>query len=247
MTSPSEMETAVSEQETTPSLVEGNARRTRETVRLEFASIDMMRSRPEEESPSNPEPDWAMLQEKQEDDLRQREAEAEQRRFALELGAALQRGKVEGREEIEEEAEQKIAAERMSVLRTCEAFRKERDTYFKSVETEVVKLALAIAARILHREVNLDPLLLRAVVKVALEKTMEESDTVLRVPMEDVAAWREVIGSDDEPAAEVQGDARLGRGECVLETRVGKVELGIEAQLEEIEKGFFDLLQQRPA
>ena len=35
-------------------------------------------------------------------------------------------------------------------------------------------------------------------------------------------------------------------GECVLETRVGTVELGVKAQLEEIEKGFFDLLQQRP-
>ena len=36
-------------------------------------------------------------------------------------------------------------------------------------------------------------------------------------------------------------------GECVLETSVGKVELGVSAQLEEIEKGFFDLLQQRPS
>jgi flagellar assembly protein FliH len=28
---------------------------------------------------------------------------------------------------------------------------------------------------------------------------------------------------------------------------VGRVELGVAAQLEEIEKGFFDLLHQRPA
>jgi flagellar assembly protein FliH len=43
------------------------------------------------------------------------------------------------------------------------------------------------------------------------------------------------------------GDERLGVGECVLETNVGRVELGVSAQLEEIERGFFDLLQQRPA
>ena len=32
--------------------------------------------------------------------------------------------------------------------------------YFAGVEAEVVKLALAIAARVLHREAKLDPLLL---------------------------------------------------------------------------------------
>jgi flagellar assembly protein FliH len=35
--------------------------------------------------------------------------------------------------------------------------------------------------------------------------------------------------------------------ECVLETSVGRVELGVKAQLIEIERGFFDLLGQRPA
>ena len=33
----------------------------------------------------------------------------------------------------------------------------------------------------------------------------------------------------------------------MLDTNVGKVELGVSAQLEEIEHGFFDLMQQRPA
>ena len=36
------------------------------------------------------------------------------------------------------------------------------------------------------------------------------------------------------------------QGECVMETSVGRVELGVAVQLEEIEKGFFDLLQKRP-
>jgi flagellar assembly protein FliH len=44
----------------------------------------------------------------------------------------------------------------------------------------------------------------------------------------------------------VVGDARTEVGECVLETSVGRVELGVSAQLEEIETGFYDLLQQRP-
>jgi flagellar assembly protein FliH len=42
-------------------------------------------------------------------------------------------------------------------------------------------------------------------------------------------------------------DERLQAGECVLETKLGTVELGVRAQLEEIERGFFDLLNHRPA
>jgi flagellar assembly protein FliH len=43
-----------------------------------------------------------------------------------------------------------------------EQFRGARERYFAEVEQEVVKLALAIAARVLHREAQMDPLLLTA-------------------------------------------------------------------------------------
>ena len=44
-----------------------------------------------------------------------------------------------------------------AVLKIGEEFRRERSRYFAGVEAEVVKLALAIAARVLHREAKLDP------------------------------------------------------------------------------------------
>jgi hypothetical protein len=37
----------------------------------------------------------------------------------------------------------------------------------------------------------------------------------------------------------------MNPGECVLEAHPGSVDLGVRAQLEEIERGFFDLLEQR--
>jgi flagellar assembly protein FliH len=70
---------------------------------------------------------------------------------------------------------------------------------------------------------------------------------VLRVPAGEVDRWQEVFAANQESALKLVGDERLGAGECVLETNVGRVELGVSAQLEEIERGFFDLLQQRPA
>ena len=49
-------------------------------------------------------------------------------------------------------------------------FTRDRASYFQKVEGEVVQLALGIARKILHREAQLDPLLLAGIVRVALEK-----------------------------------------------------------------------------
>jgi flagellar assembly protein FliH len=160
------------------------------------------------------------------------------------METARRESRAEAREEWREELEERVAEERARVARVCEEFARERGKYFADVEAEVVRLALAIAARVLHREAELDPLLLTGVVRVALEKVAEDSATLLRVPAAEVEIWREVTSSD---STNVVGDERMKAGECVLETSVGKVELGVSAQLEEIEKGFFDLLQQRPA
>src|SRR5579871_2772995 len=159
--------------------------------------------------------------------------------------AARREAKAEARIEWKDELEERVLEERARVVRVCDEFERERAKYFASVEAEVVKLALAIAARVLHRETKMDPLLLTAAVRVALGKVAEDSSTVLRVPAFDVEMWRGVFGSND--AVQVVGDERMVAGECVLETNVGKVELGVGAQLEEIEKGFFDLLEQRPS
>jgi flagellar assembly protein FliH len=144
------------------------------------------------------------------------------------------------------ELEERIAEERCRLQRVEEEFRQQRTRYFAGVEGELVRLALAIAGRVLHREAKLDPLLLTGVVKVALEKVAKDSTVVLRVPAGELERWREAFAANQESALKLVGDERMGAGECVLETNVGRVELGVSAQLEEIERGFFDLLQQRP-
>jgi flagellar assembly protein FliH len=94
----------------------------------------------------------------------------------------------------------------------------------------------------------MDPLLLSGAVRVALEKIQDESEIILRVPAEDVSEWmsRFERGSEGKPIR-IVADEKLHDGACVLETIVGSIELGIEVQLAEIERGFFDLLQARPA
>lgn len=171
-------------------------------------------------------------------------SQAEQ--MSVDMEMARSEAKAEARLEWAQELEDRIVEERTAVLKACDAFGRERARYFAGVEAEVVKLALAIATRVLHREAILDPLLLTGVVRVALEKVAEDSATVLRVPVAAIEMWREVFAARPESSLQVVGDERLSPGECVLDTNVGRVELGVAAQLEEIERGFFDLMQQRP-
>jgi flagellar assembly protein FliH len=172
---------------------------------------------------------------------------SQEEEIAARLDEARSEARSEARIEGEKELEQKIAEERVLLLKIGEDFRRERTRYFAEVEGEVVKLALAIAARVLHREAKLDPLLLAGVVRVALEKVAEDSSVVLRVPTNELETWQRIFATDQELSLKLVGDDRLGVGECALDTNVGRVELGVSAQLEEIERGFFDLMQQRPA
>jgi len=207
----------------------------REVARLEFYPADWVAKEPDDDA--GLEVNEVVAEDVSSVDLR---LEAQAIEMQTKVEAARTESRAEARGEWEEELKSRVAEERERVSRVCDEFAGERRRYFADVETEVVRLALAIASRVLHREAKMDPLLLAGVVRVALEKIAEGSAAVLRVPADEVEMWRDVASS-------VVGDERMRAGECVLETSVGKVELGVSAQLEEIEKGFFDLLQQRPS
>ena len=162
--------------------------------------------------------------------------------------AARDEGRREGRQMAEATMVEEQGHLRQQIVDALEEFRQQRERYFHSVEREVVRLALAIAARVLHRQAQMDPLFLAGAVRVALDKLNDTSGVVLRVAPAQVLAWQELfrLHSGVRMKPEILGDLSLKAGECVLETRLGTVELGVKAQLEEIEKGFFDLLHHHP-
>jgi flagellar assembly protein FliH len=170
-----------------------------------------------------------------------------EKQFARQLDAARREATEKGRESAGGEQagwRQQLAGELAAAL---EGFRAQREEYLAHVEHEVVRLALAIAERILHREAQMDPLLLAGAVRVALGQLADTTEVRLRVPAEQHAMWAEMLrlmpGLPLRPV--VQADATLNATEAVLEARLGTVDLGVRAQIAEIERGFFDLLAVR--
>ena len=162
--------------------------------------------------------------------------------------SARKEGREEGIAQSRAEFEKKLAGEQQMLVQAVRDFAQERENYFHKVEAEVVGLALAIARKILHREAQVDPLLLAGVVRVGLDNLAAGARVRLRVHPDQIQAWQEFFSlqPDLRSLPELMGDNTLGPGRCLLETELGSTDLTLETQLKEIERVFFDLLAQRP-
>jgi flagellar assembly protein FliH len=162
---------------------------------------------------------------------------------------ARETGRREGEAQARAAGEKHLAQIRESVTAAIVGFAHERTQYFQQVETEVVQLALAIARKILHREAQLDPLLLAGMVRITLEKIESATKVVLRVHPQQVSECRSYFAQHMEASKvpEVVDDPAVKTDHCLIQTALGSTEIGMEVQLKEIEQGLFDLLAKRPA
>jgi len=173
-----------------------------------------------------------------------------EQRLEEETRRAFEQGRERGRQEGRQAERESIGAalktaqesQQRQMAGLAENFAAARDRYLSSVEHEVVKLALAIAARILRREAQMDPLLLTGAARVALGQLSSTTEVRLRVPAGELDLWTEamrLIPNLPLRPAVVAGEG-MRTGECMVETTLGTVDLGVRAQLAEIERGFFD-------
>ncbi len=116
-----------------------------------------------------------------EDQIRAREARARKE------------GRDEGMAQGRAEFEKKLAGEKQALVQAVREFARERETYFQRVEAEVVGLAVAIARKILHREAQVDPLLLAGVVRVGLDNVAAGTRVRLRVHPDQIQAWQAIL------------------------------------------------------
>jgi len=167
--------------------------------------------------------------------------------FLERLGAERASAIADVETRLRQEYQQRSALETVRISEALAAFELSRKDYFSRVEIEVVQLALAIAGKILHREAQVDPLLVGALVQIALGQLKEGAAAVIRVIPADAQRWRKHFDSLGlKVAVNVVEDSELQPGDCILETEIGTVNFGLDVQLKEVERGFFDVLAHRP-
>lgn len=179
---------------------------------------------------------------------RRAEVEMTEAEFAARLVKERAEAAAQAEQKLRQELEQKVQAARGAITTTIRAFEEQRNDYFAKVEGEIVQLSLSIAAKILHREAQVDPMLVATLVRLAVEKMHEDSRVTVRVPAGRGESWKQYFTAQMKPGrVEVVEDDQLTGQDCILETELGSANFGLEAQLKEVEQGFFDLLALRPA
>jgi flagellar assembly protein FliH len=110
-------------------------------------------------------------------------------------------------------------------------------------EQELVTLSLAIARRILYRELSTDPDSIHGIVHAALQKLHNREIIRVRVYPAAAAAVRTAFERMTNSAAvEIVADTALETGAILFETSLGDLDASVETQLQEIQRGFADRL-----
>ncbi len=113
----------------------------------------------------------------------------------------------------------------------------------KQTEEELVRLSVAIARRILHRELTIDPEALLGLVKAAFDRLDRKEIQQVRTDSASLESVRKFVGELGAPACvKVVADATLRPGSLVIDVPRGELDASIETQLVEIERGFVDIV-----
>jgi len=111
-------------------------------------------------------------------------------------------------------------------------------------EQDAVKLAVAVAHRILHRELSVDPEAVLGLVHAAFTKIDARETHRLRLHPEDATLLRQNFERmENAPKVEILADPSIERGGAIFETSRGSLDASLSAQLKEIERGFTDIVR----
>lgn len=153
--------------------------------------------------------------------------------------AARREGEAAARESLASNVNSEIARLKQltnQVLGSAPALRKQ-------AEGDLVRLAIAIARRILHREIAVDSEALLGLTKAALSKIDQREIHKIRTHPENVPLLERVLDQGrSRGRVEISGDGRLDRGALIIDTARGQLDASVETHLEEIERGFIDLV-----
>jgi flagellar assembly protein FliH len=161
-----------------------------------------------------------------------------------EIKSAYQKGIRDGQAAARKEMLAQMEAISSRMARTIEEFSGMRQRFRHEAEEDVVALALAIARRILHRELTIAPEALLGIVKAALEKIEAREVHRVRIRPEDAPAVKQFLDKMGLPQrVEVVADPGLERGAAILDSGRGALDASVETQLSEIERGLADLVR----
>lgn len=157
----------------------------------------------------------------------------EQRELGFKQGEAM------GRQSALAEFDEKMKA----ASRAIENAASHKSRLRQEAERDVVSLALAVARRIVRRQIQVDEEAILGLVKAAFDNASLREITQVRVHPQFVAVVQKHLQSVGAPVSiQLTGDASLELGGVILETARGCLDASADTQLDEIGRGFADAM-----
>jgi flagellar assembly protein FliH len=147
---------------------------------------------------------------------------------------AFARGVTEGERTGEDAASARLLPIIDRLNQTIDEITALRGRVLRHTEHAIVKLAIAMAERIVHREVQQDRELLLAMARIAIDQLGERVVATIHLHPRDVETL--MAGREQPPGSvlTIAADASLPRGGCRVETVFGVVDVGVDAQIQEL-------------
>ena len=161
-------------------------------------------------------------------------ADLEARRAAVER-EAFAKGFAQGERAGAEAAGKRGEVMLRRLTETLDELTSLRAQMIHQTEHQMVQLALAVARRVVHREISLDRDLLVAMARVAMDRLGESAQVTVRLSPEDfeaTSAARAALWTGTNVT--VVADSRVSRGGCRIESDLGVMDAGADAQIQEI-------------
>ncbi len=141
----------------------------------------------------------------------------------------------------EELVNQRLQTLRPALEQVIRAIEKARGDWAAEWEGRAVHLAVAIAQRVIRRELSLDPQIQTGYIREALDLAAGGQQVRVRIHPDDREALGKLAGQWLEErlaraSAELIADPTVSHGGCVVETQHGKIDQQIETQLARIEE-----------
>jgi flagellar assembly protein FliH len=163
---------------------------------------------------------------------------------------AFEKGFAQGERAGRETSERSLATTIHALMGALTELQKSKEARTKQLEIEIVRLATAVAKKILKREVKSDPKVVLDVVRSALSKVNLQDEVIVRVnPMDRdtlLEACPAIIrGLEGVRSLKIEADEAVKQGGAMLECAMGELDVRLERQLQEIERAFEKLLRER--
>jgi len=153
----------------------------------------------------------------------------------------IEEARREGLKEGREKAEAELAKVGEALAKALVQIGELRGQVLHEAEADLLKLAVAIARKVVLKELAADPGTLARLVRAAVEVAVDGDEVLVRLNPEDHAVaescqeFKEMLR--ECPQVSIKADPDLPQAGCLVETVRGNIDAGLDAQLEEIYRG----------